>query len=81
VSRLWSSVDGVYTNSKGESFTSTSGLVPVFVMITSALIMAVCGILLKKFKIKWINDYALPLSMVIGMAAAIPLTALFGGAL
>jgi hypothetical protein len=50
-------------------------------MIISALIMAVCGLLLKKFKIKWINDYALPLSMVLGMAAAIPLTALFGGAL
>ncbi len=81
ISRLWTSENGVFTNSKGEAFTWTSGLVPVFVMITSALIMAICGLLMKKFKWKWINDYALPLSMVIGMASAIPLTALFGGAL
>ena len=81
ISRLWTSQDGVFTNSKGESFTSTSGLVPVLVMIISALIMVICGLLIKKFKWKWVNDYALPLSMVIGMASAIPLTAWLGGAL
>lgn len=81
VSRLWSSTDGVFTNSAGESFTSTSGLVPVFVMLISAVLMITCGLLMKKFKWKWLNDYALPLCMVIGMASAIPLTAWLGGAI
>ena len=48
-------------------------------MVVSALIMVLCGALMKALKWKWLNDYALPLSMVIGMASAIPLTALLGG--
>lgn len=54
------------------------GLIPVLVFFTSALIMALCGLLLKVTKWKWINDYALPLSMIIGMVSAIPFTALLG---
>ena len=34
---------------------------------------------MKKLNWKWLNDYALPICMVGGMAAAIPLTALLGG--
>lgn len=79
ISRLWLSENGVYTNSKGEMFTSTSGLVPVVVMVVSALVMAMCGLLMKKLKWKWLNDYALPISLVLGMASAIPVTALLGG--
>lgn len=52
----------------------TSGLIPVCVMATSAVVMAICGLLSKKFKIRWIEDYALPLSLVIGMVSAIPYT-------
>ena len=33
---------------------------------------------MKKFKWAWVNDYALPISLVLGMAAAIPLTAWLG---
>jgi len=51
-----------------------SGLVPVLVMLVSAVIMAVCGLLMKKLGWKWINDYALPISLVLGMASAIPIT-------
>ena len=40
--------------------------------------MALCGILMKKFNWKWLNDYALPIALVAGMAAAIPLTAWLG---
>ncbi len=79
ISRLWLSENGVYTNSDGEVFSSTSGLIPVVVMVISALIMAVCGLLMKTLKWKWLNDYALPISMVLGMASAIPVTALLGG--
>ena len=87
VSRLWLADDGVYTNvTKDEYgkevvklFDSTSGLVPVCVMAVSAVLMCVCGILMKKLNWKWLNDYALPICMVLGMAAAITLTALLGG--
>jgi hypothetical protein len=48
--------------------------IPVFVMAISAGIMAICGILLKKFNWKWLNDYALPFSMLGSMALAIPLS-------
>ncbi len=52
-----------------------TGLIPVCVMIVSAVVMAVCGGLSQKWKIRWLTDYALPLSLVIGMASAIPITA------
>lgn len=52
----------------------TSGLIPVCVMITSAIVMAICGLLSQKLKIRWLTDYALPLSLVIGMISAIPYT-------
>lgn len=52
----------------------TAGLIPVFVMFISAIVMAICGILSKKLKARWITDYALPLSLVAGMVSAIPLT-------
>ena len=54
---------------------SAVGLIPVCVMAVSAIVMAGCGLGLKKFGLKWLNDYALPLSLIAGMASAIPLTA------
>ena len=59
-------------------YSQFSGLVPVIVMVVSALCMCVCGLLINKLKWKWLNDYALPICMVIGMAVAIPLTAWLG---
>jgi len=64
-------VGGIF---KGE----TAGLTPVCVMLVSAVIMAVCGLLATKLKIRWLTDYALPLSLVGGMAAAIPLAEALG---
>ena len=87
VYRLWASEDGVFkvtgTDSMtGETvveyFSSTSGLIPVIVMATSAVAMCLCGILINKLKWKWVNDYALPICMVLGMAIAIPVTAWLG---
>ncbi len=57
---------------------STVGLIPVCVMATSAVIMAICGLISKKYQIRWLTDYALPLSLVCGMASAIPFTAWLG---
>ena len=56
----------------------TSGLIPVVVFFSSALVMAVCGICATKLKQRWLNDYALPISLVCGMAVAIPVTSWLG---
>lgn len=63
----------------GVTLSRASGLIPVLVMVVAALTMLVCGLLMKAFKWKWLNDYALSISMVLGMASAIPITALLGG--
>lgn len=55
-----------------------SGLIPVFVFAISAAIMICAGALLKKTGWRWITDYALPVSLIVGMASAIPLTAWLG---
>ena len=55
-----------------------SGWIPVLVMLISAIIMVICGVLMKKLGWKWLNDYALPICMIVAMAAAIPITAWLG---
>ena len=67
-SRLW--IPGDYS--------PTSGLIPVCVLIVAALVMILCGLLMKKKKFAWLGDYALPISLVMGMASAIPITAWLG---
>ena len=49
--------------------------IPLLVMFVSAIAMAICGLLMKKLKWNWMNDYALPISMLVGMITAIPITA------
>ena len=91
VSRLWTADEnGIVTvletqvNEVGEKikvpveYSSTSGLIPVCVMLVSAVFMVICGLLMRKPKMKWLSEYALPLSLVLGMAAAIPITAWLG---
>lgn len=84
VSRLWTAdanglvhvmetVDiGGQTIKQSVAYSATSGLIPVCVMAVSALVMVICGLAMKKFK--WLGEYALPISLVAGMAAAIPIT-------
>ena len=67
-SRLW--VPGDYS--------PTSGLIPVCVLVVAALVMVICGLLMKKPKFAWLGDYALPISLILGMASAIPITAWLG---
>ena len=67
-SRLW--IPGDYV--------PTSGLIPVAVMGVSALVMVVLGLLMRKPKLSWLGDYALPISLILGMASAIPITAWLG---
>ena len=51
-----------------------TGWIPVFVMVSSMIIMLICAVLIKKLKLKWVEDYALPISMIGAMALAIPIT-------
>ena len=69
ISRLWNPVEG---------YSATSGLIPVCVMAVSAIVMVICGLLMRKKGFKWLGEYALPISLVLGMAAAIPITAWLG---
>lgn len=51
-----------------------SGWIPVFVMLFSSLLMLICGLFIKKFNWKWLENYAMPFSMLGAMAFSIPLT-------
>ena len=55
-----------------------SGYIPIVVALISAAIMGVCGLLLKKLKWTWLEQYALPISMLGAMALSIPVTWLMG---
>lgn len=54
--------------------TGLAGWIKVFVMLVSAVCMALMGLLMKVTKWQWLNDYALPICMLVGMVAAIPIT-------
>ncbi len=56
--------------------TGLPGFIPLAVALASALLMGVCGILIKKCKWAWMEQYALPISMLGAMALSIPITAL-----
>jgi len=48
-----------------------SGWLPVFVLLASAGLMAVCGLLMRHPKLKWIETYAMAISMVGAMVFAV----------
>lgn len=54
------------------------GLLPVAVLAVSALIMGICGLLVKKAHIKWLENYAMPFSMLLSMAFAALAAPIFG---
>ena len=62
----------------GDVGEGASGWIPVLVFFVSAIVMALCGLLLKVTKWRWINDYALPFCIIVGMVSAVPITMLLG---
>ena len=52
-----------------------TGLIPVAVMTVSAVVMVLCGLGRSRKGLGWLNDYALPISLLAGMLSAIPITA------
>lgn len=55
------------------------GWIPVFVLLFSALLMGVMGILIKKCNMKWLENYALPITMLGAMVFAVIITPMIGG--
>jgi len=51
-----------------------AGFIPVFVLLVSAALMGIVGLLIKKFKWAWLETYALAISMVGAMIFAVLIT-------
>lgn len=51
-----------------------TGFIPLFVLLVSAAIMGICGFLIKKCRLKWLETYALAFSMVGAMIFAVIIT-------
>ena len=54
------------------------GWIPIFVLLFSAFLMGICGILIKKCNMKWLENYALPISMLGAMIFAAVITPMIG---
>ena len=50
------------------------GWIPIFVLLFSAFVMGICGILVKVCRMKWLENYAQPVSMLCAMAFAVVIT-------
>jgi len=51
------------------------GFVPIVVALVSAIFMGICGYFIRVKKATWLEQYALPISMLAAMALSIPITA------
>ena len=76
--RLHRGIRGILQGFAGVFRGEMGGLIPPLVMLVSALMMGLCALALKKLGWRWMNDYALPISLMVGMASAIPITAWLG---
>lgn len=56
-----------------------AGWIPIFVLLFSAFLMGICGLLVKKCGMKWLENYALPVSMLGAMVFAVLITPVIGG--
>jgi hypothetical protein len=49
----------------------TAGGLPLITVISGAALMTMCALLIEKLKIKWLKEFALPISMIGAMVSAI----------
>ncbi len=49
----------------------TAGGVPLFTVISGAVLMTICALLITKRDIKWLREFAWPISMIGAMASAV----------
>ena len=45
--------------------------VPIFTAVVAAIVMKACGFLSDKKNVKWLDNFALALSMLVAMAASV----------
>lgn len=62
----------------GEIRTGLSGWIPIFVLLVSAALMGLCGLLIKKFKMAWLETYAMAICMLGAMIFACIITPVIG---
>ena len=55
------------------------GLVSILTLLSSAATMGVFGLLIKKAKLTSLENFAMPVSMIVGMAAAAVYSSIAGG--
>ena len=55
-----------------------AGWIPIFVLLVSAVLMGVCGLLIRKLGWKWLETYAMTVSMLGAMAFAVVITPVIG---
>ena len=51
-----------------------AGFIPIFVLLVSAGLMILCGVLIRKKNMKWLETYAMAISMVGAMVFAVIIT-------
>lgn len=54
------------------------GFIPIFVLLFSALLMGICGFLIRRCGWKWLETYALTVSMLGSLVFAVIITPLIG---
>lgn len=64
----------VFANVRG----GLAGWIPIFVLLVSAALMGICGILIRKCNMKWLETYAMSISMVGAMIFACIITPIIG---
>lgn len=55
-----------------------AGWIPIFVLLFSALVMGICGLLIKVLKWQWLETYAMSISMILAMIFAVIITPIIG---
>jgi len=55
-----------------------SGWIPIFVLLVSAVLMGICGLLIKKKNMQWLETYAMAISMIGAMIFAVVITPVIG---
>ena len=58
----------------GDIRSGLQGWIPIFVLLASAVIMAICGLLIKKCKMEWLETYAMAICMLGAMVFACIIT-------
>lgn len=63
----------LFRNELHKSYKRARRLDSRFIILISAAVMLIFGAVQKLTKWRWINDYALPVSMIVGMVCSVPI--------